>query len=196
MEHPLRSFHKVSRPRTRNHHERLRIDIGKWKPRALDLHHNTVSAQERMVDVRHCIVDRSCFIRLQCLRVGKGVPEARPHRFAANKLLIPRRHPMAVVFIDQLHHKVGVRAGARNLQPHGQGTSNGHILIQHIGLIRQHIRTACREPLIAIHILRGDFSRRVLHIRDGICRITDVLIVRTLLYGRRLKAQPSVCVEI
>src|SRR5262245_48646669 len=88
---------EIARCSARDRDERLRVEVHEREPRALHLHHDPVTAAERVVDVGHLEVDGFDFARYERLGPLEAFPELPTHRLAADQLLVAAhrlaRHP-------------------------------------------------------------------------------------------------------
>ena len=57
--------------------------------------------------------------------------------------------------LDQLHIEIGVGAGTGDLQPGRDGAGDGHVFLQRIGLVNQHVGPVAGEALIVHHVALG-----------------------------------------
>lgn len=85
---PLRGFYEVRRLGVGNIDELLRIAVGERKPRTLNLHQDTVTATESVVNVLHYEVDLLDFAGREGFGLCKAAAEFPAKRFAPHKLLM------------------------------------------------------------------------------------------------------------
>src|SRR3954471_11547661 len=82
-----------------NVYELLRVSIYQWKPRALYLHHRTMTAAEHMENIRDGEFDLRDFARLEWFGFLEAVAKSSAKNIAAHKLLIATHRNVSGIWI-------------------------------------------------------------------------------------------------
>jgi len=103
----------------------------------------------------------------------------RRRRLAGLRQVVVVRR-IAGVNIDDLHVEIGIGAGGRNFQIHQNRTKNRDVMIQHIGLVHQHVGTRGGEALIFGHVGTQNAHGNAADVRNWFVGVGQVLVKRGL----------------
>src|SRR5688572_10677132 len=97
--HAMRGFAEVFRLGSRDIHEGLRVTVHQREPGALHLHHDPMTAAERVEDVGNLEFDFRDFARLKRLRLLEAVAKFSAEDIAPHELLVAAHRDVGRVWI-------------------------------------------------------------------------------------------------
>ena len=98
--------------------------------------------------------------------------------------------------VDELHVEVGVGRGAGDAKVRCDGSRDGDVFFEGSAHEGEDVGALGGEALVREHVLLRRVEGRVVHVGDGMCRITGVFSERGLVGCGRIEGQSASGAEI